>query len=533
LPTNGPAPLLQAVAAVFEGCAELGITADARLQALCALDEHARSSCSALAARLLDSSPKQVLCDSAWSGLYDYHRALAGGYGVALDAPGPADGDPQTHARKTLAACRALYALAKCNMLLRMRYREPAAPTWVTIERLLGALPGRSADSARLALYPDEPGETTLEREYLLAAAFETVPSANLLPAQIHAAELLLRRHAAELRLGDRFDAALMPFAVDPSGDARPRRWIDGLAPRPGLRFFGVGAAHAHVLAERDRAERTRGTPEWLAPTQLSAERYRELLDVLAAHWAPKPPARRERRDAGAGEILVAHDFALIRRLIGFVDLAHAGRSLEYDRFSAYSINGMVRGHNDMQMRAPTEPVPVSQAEALRNLESFERALDRETTAIWRVVDTSESGIGAESMGASALKPGMLIAYRAPDSAQWSLALVRRLNRAANGSLRVGLRKLAGVPKCARLAVNDPRQSASKAAGAPTLHYDAIQLAGEESSLLLPPGVFDATWRYTLTVGHRWDFIRMQRCTECGLDFEQVAYVVVHARQAA
>jgi hypothetical protein len=68
---------------------------------------------------------------------------------------------------------------------------------------------------------------------------------------------------------------------------------------------------------------------------------------------------------------------------------------------------------------------------------------------------------------------------------------------------------------------------------APTLHYDAILLAGEEPSLLLPPGVFDTAWRFTLTVGHRWDFIRMRRCTECGLDFEQIAYTVVHAQQVA
>jgi hypothetical protein len=82
--------------------------------------------------------------------------------------------------------------------------------------------------------------------------------------------------------------------------------------------------------------------------------------------------------------------------------------------------------------------------------------------------------------------------------------------------------------------VNDPRQpgGGAKASG-PALHYDAIKLSGEPSSLLLPPGVFDPSWRYTLTVGHRWDFVRMQRCIECGLDFEQVAFETVKAQQAA
>jgi hypothetical protein len=127
----------------------------------------------------------------------------------------------------------------------------------------------------------------------------------------------------------------------------------------------------------------------------------------------------------------------------------------------------------------------------------------------------------------------MLIAYRNPESAQWQLAAVRRLNRAAEDRLRVGLHKLAGSPRGARVAVNDPRQTSRSMPAAPTLHYDAILLAGEEPSLLLPPGVFDTAWRFTLTVGHRWDFIRMRRCTECGLDFEQIAYTVVHAQQVA
>jgi hypothetical protein len=127
----------------------------------------------------------------------------------------------------------------------------------------------------------------------------------------------------------------------------------------------------------------------------------------------------------------------------------------------------------------------------------------------------------------------MLIAYRNPNSSQWALAAVRRLNRTANDRLRVGMHRLAGLPSGARVAVNDPRQAARSTPSAPTLHYDAIMLAGDEPSLLLPPGVFEPAWRYTLTVGHRWDFIRMRRCTECGLDFEQIAYTIVRAQQVA
>jgi hypothetical protein len=533
LPTV-PDASLKAVVAVFEVAAELGIAPAARLQALCALDELARPGCRALEGRLLDNSPRQVLCEDGWKHLYHYYRALDNGYTAAIDALDAGNTDSATQAQVAVAACRAMHAIAKCHVLLRMSYREPSAASWHRLRHLLEAALTRPAASALLTLYPDEPQQSTLLREYLVAAAFETAPNAKLLPAQMHGVDLLLRRHAGELRLGESFDAAIMPYALDPARDARPMRWLDGLAARPGIRFFGLGQAYTHLLRERERAGCARSTPEWLAPSQLSAERYRELLDALTAQWALEPPARRQRREPAAGEILVAHDLALIRRLIGFGELAGTGRSLEYDRFNAYDINGMVRGHNDMQLRAPAEARTVCAEEALRNLETFERALEPGATELWKIADTSDNGLGIEAMGPMAwVKPGMLIAYRNPESAQWALAAVRRLNRAAEYRLRVGLHKLPGLPSGARVAVNDPRQASRSMPAAPTLHYDAILLAGDEPSLLLPPGVFDPAWRFTLSVGHRWDFIRMRRCTECGLDFEQIAYTVVRAQQVA
>src|SRR5690606_24298397 len=147
--------------------------------------------------------------------------------------------------------------------------------------------------------------------------------------------------------------------------------------------------------------------------------------------------------------------------------------------------------HNDVQLRAPTEAPLVSAEEALRNLESFERALDPGAIEVWKLADTSGNGLGLDAAGhASWTKPGMLIAYRGPDSAQWALAIVRRMNGAADGTFRVGLHKIPGPAISVRVAVNDARHSASRAPAAPTLHYDAIGILGEQPSLLLPPGLF-------------------------------------------
>src|SRR5690606_25185424 len=243
--------------------------------------------------------------------------------------------------------------MAKCNMLMRMRYRESPPGWWPRFERLLGVLRARSQPSALLALYPDDPAETCLAHEYLVALLFEVAPNANFLPGQVHGVDLLLRQHAAEYRMGDAFDRFARPFALDTTGAARPARWLEGLPLRAGLRFFGLGDACVHIRSERDRAAGARAIPDWLAPSQLSAERYREMLERLIASWSIAPPGRRQQRSRAAGDVLVVHEFAEIRRLVGFSELARAGRSLEYDHFSSYAINGLVQSKADPGLRAP------------------------------------------------------------------------------------------------------------------------------------------------------------------------------------
>jgi hypothetical protein len=36
-----------------------------------------------------------------------------------------------------------------------------------------------------------------------------------------------------------------------------------------------------------------------------------------------------------------------------------------------------------------------------------------------------------------------------------------------------------------------------------------------------------------LSTGNRWDFVRMKRCIECGLDFESIEFSMTPAQQAS
>jgi len=534
LPSESPDAALKAVTRVFEASIELGLKPEVRMQALCELDDFVQPSRRELLSSLIENSPKQVLREEGFALLLQHCTAWAAAYEDVLADSKTAGSDRGLQAQRVLAACRALRALSTLDLLLRMRYRDSPPGFWVRVEGICAAAGTRAQLSATLALYQAEAEETSVLREYLSILLFAVAPLTNLLPAQIHAVALVLRRHAEHYRLSDCFDPAAAPFAIEPGSDSAPVRWLEGLPSKPGLRFFGMGAGYGHMLEGRDQAQKNRTVAAWLAPSQISAERYRELLERLAEQWGVKPPARRQRRDAESAELLVAHEFNLIRKLVTLSHLARNGQCTEYDRSGVTLLQGSVPRRCPEAAKPERKAAGVPADEALLNLEALERKLEQDPIETWTLSNSSADGLGVEVVGKGEwVKVGTLIGYRRPESPQWSLAVVRWLRRGADQRLRVGLRKLPGEAFSGRIHMNDPRQRKPRQADAPTLHYDVIELDQAPSCLVLAPGVYDPASRYTLSIGQRWDFLRMQRCIECGLDFEVVEFQVLSAEQAA
>ena len=97
-------------------------------------------------------------------------------------------------------------------------------------------------------------------------------------------------------------------------------------------------------------------------------------------------------------------------------------------------------------LRDPHEISQTMSQEMLANLVSFEKSLDEDATQPWLLTDSSEDGLGAAAVTDCAwVNVGMMIAVRRPESIEWQLALVRRLNKLANNRLSIGLTKLAGT----------------------------------------------------------------------------------------
>ena len=498
------------------------------------LDEFAQRSVAQLWESMLTDGRGQTVVESTWGTLSRYYRAVHAGYWHHLSAiKGAVKLSERDHASAMTDAARALTALAKHMLLLRMRYRSAPQDVWVLLNNLVAWVAKRGNPSVVVEEYRGT-SSTTIERELLTALLIEVAPTANLLPAQMHALDHLLRLYAGFYRISDTYDEQGRPFAYEAARNEAPRRWLMGLPTRTGVRFFGVSGGYVELCNERDRAKSSRAVPDWLAATRCTMEDYQDLLDRLVAVWSLKPPQRRQRREPCAGDVLVAHDWADIRRLVKFSELARSGRSLTYDS-SVLGLNNTIRSH-DSTVRDPNEISQTVSQEMLSNLVSFEKSLDQDATEPWLLTDSSEDGLGAAAVtDCPWVKVGMMVAVRRPESVEWQLALVRRLNKLANNRLSIGMTKLPGVLLSARLrlGVGSIDYTRAIARTDSTVEYDALMLQDKVCTLLLPVGVVDTTWKYTLTANNRQETIKMERLIQRGLNFEHVEMSVVEAMRAA
>lgn len=538
LHSETPERIVRSLADTFDSIPQQPGSASNACRGLEQLDEFAQRHLAELWEKLLTEGRGQTVVDSVWSTLSRYYRAVYTGYWHFLGALDPsAKLSEREHAAAMTDAARAMTALARHMLLLRMHYRSAPQEVWVLLNSLVAWVEKRGNTAVVVEQYPGAGLSTTIEREMLTALLIEVAPTANLLPAQMHALDLLLRLYGGYYRIADAYDEQARPFAYEPARNEAPRRWLMGLKTRAGVRFFGVSGAYVELCNERERAKSARSVPEWLAGTRCTLDDYRDLLDRIVAVWSLRPPQRGQRREPCEGEVLVAHDWGDIRRLVKFSELARSGRSLSYDSNIAYGLNHTIRAHGSSTLRDPHSESLTNSQEMLANLVSFEKSLDPDATEPWVLTDSSEDGLGATAATVCPwVKVGMMIALRRPESVEWQIALVRRLNKLPDNRLSIGLAKLSGTLYSARLRLGVGSVDYSRSIGRTdaAVEYDALMLEEDEGcSLLLPVGVVDTTWKYTLTAHSRQETVKMERTIQRGLNFEHVQMTVVETARAA
>ena len=536
LETETPERALRSLAGLFSTIPRQPDAAPGACRGLEQLDEFAQKPAAQLWESLLTDGRGQTVVESNWETLSRYYRGVYAAYWHHLSSINASIKlSERDHAAAMTNAARTMTALAKYMLLLRMRYRSAPQEVWALLNELVAWVAKRGNAGGVVRQYPDGAAGTTIEREMLIALLVEVAPTANLLPAQMHALYLLLKRHADHYRVADTYDEQGRPFAYESGRNEAPRRWLMGVPSRTGVRFFGVSGAYVELCNERDRVKAAHGAPDWLKETRCTIDDYRDLLDRLVSVWSLKPPQRRQRREPCAGEILVAHDWTDIRRLVKFGELARAGRSVGYDN-NVLGINNTIKAHTGSTLNDPNEISQTVSQEMLANLVAFEKSLDQDATEPWLMTDSSEDGLGAAAVSDCPwVKVGMMVAIRRPETIEWQLMLVRRLNKLGNNRLSIGLTKLPGTLLCARLRLGvgavDYGRSITRNESA--VEYDALMLQDTVNTLLLPVGVVDTTWKYTLTANRRQDTIKMERLIRRGLNFDHVEIAVVETVRAA
>jgi hypothetical protein len=532
---EAPEPAVKALANQIENLSRKVLATPNGCRALKQLDEFAQRPATELWDSLLADSRGRSVSETAWSTLTHYYRVVRMGYRHCLENYSASEKiSKRDLSDATIIACRAMMALARSMLLLRTRYYNPTPEIWSQISNLVDWTEQRGIATTQALPYPGTVLDTTVERELLTALLIQVAPTGNLLPGQIYALDRLLRIYVSYYRFSDSYDEQARPFAYEPASTTAPQRWLKGMKERPGFRFFGAGGAYVELCNARDQADATRSLPDWLGSIHCSSEDYRELLDRLVAQWSTQPPRRRQRRDICDGEILVAHDWGDIRLLVRFSELARSGRSFSYDTTNIYRISGSLQSSSSDMLRDPRSEQTFDTEEALRNLITFEDSIDHQASERWILNDTSEAGLGATAASIPAwVRVGMVVAFRHSDGIDWQFAMVRRMNCAEDGRLTIGMTRISGAVRSARLRVS-PGAIDRKASGTdPTIVYDALMLGEGVSTLLLPIGAFDQSWKYTLSCGDQKSVVKMQRPLERGLNFERIEIAPLEAARAA
>jgi len=520
-----PAQALDEIGYRFASIAGAGPDSAACRRALLRLDDAAQAPQSELWQNVSSDGLGALILGSSWRALADFLRNVSCGYRNCLEQlPAPADLDDSELQDTLLMVNRAIAALASHNALARIRYREPNSAHWADIHALFARALQYGVAHCPVKLYPGMAHQTTAEREYVGALLFAVAPTGNLVPAQTHCLHLLLRHFNEHYHFADSYSPET-PYYVDPIRNKPPQRWLVGLGPRPGLRFFGFGGARNALAVLREAARASTKRPQWVEQSRIDIAAYRALLDTLYEHWSDHPPQRRGRRERRIAGIIVTHGFASVHRVIARSKLSKRDKLVEYAKYSAHQpLNFIASRFGSVRDDVPPPDLLPEPSAGPRERRS---GGDRGIIERWSVVDVSSGGVGALAENHRGwLRVGMLVGFRYHNSTDWQIATVRRLRCTPQSKLTVGLECQGELMGCALLRFEDALDTdvwLSAGIGRDPL-ADAILVGGERRTLVVAAGTYAPERVCVMKFGERRQTIRFDELVERGLDFERISY---------
>ncbi len=406
-----------------------GFRPERRWQLAAQLDEAAQPRLRKLAREYLSAGrPSRFHEAKMWGRLHDYYRQAADAYVACVDAA--MKGWDPGKSVLPLVLVRALRSLAQQIKWQQLRYGPIDAARWGTLNRLYAFAEQRGVAEADASVYPGLPGDSTPRREFLRAAVFACSAPDCLLPAASELAERLVAELAPQFALRNA-PARELPYWTDLELAMAPQRATQPRPVTPGLRCFGPGGAARALDALIERIDVTGQLPAGL---NLGAAHgpatVLEVMQHLAALWAPGLPERKNVRHSVKSRLTVAHGFE------GVLDALGGADTLAFDRHADES---------------------------------------------WVVENVSAGGFGAlvPQMRGEWLRVGTLLAMQPEGGANWVVGAVRRVNRVSEQETRVGIQTLSKAPAVCKFRLPGVGSQ-----------YGIVLEGGEQASIALSAGVY-------------------------------------------
>ncbi len=493
-----------------------------QLQALIALDGHARLVCDRLLERYVDGDAQLRLLDrKVMVAAIRLCQSMALGFEYFLGACGRPEGEPAS-------ACAAvivhLFYHRQVEFLLRFfRFKKRNAEQWLALH-----------DTYRFAL------ERGLHRQPVRMTAGA---SAMRTPEQQYIQILLL-----EVMNGGQFSPREALWAYNWFA-----RWCTGLAldPTPPSRVGDMEANGFEINLSGSEgptrpAAAVTGHCLYFDPAVLQ-ERIDDELAALAAA-DPAAAARRPARE-GQRALLIKLKVLFARTPTRAVRRGER----ESEGLTVQTVVGLPAIVRVLREAVPTRPEPRRPSAALNEATIGAMDAPTRTPALtawgaghfgsndapqnWQIKDRSDSGcrMRGKTADLNRVIPGSLIACRAAENAPWSIGTVRRLRRLMVDHVEIGVEYMGSNPRFVKMvADHHPDASVDGLLAAGLKCFGALYMPPSErfpvmpiKTLLLPAREFRADGRMTLLASNAVYALRLNEPIQRQFEFVWTSFTIV------
>jgi hypothetical protein len=429
--------------------------------------------------------PQKFQENKLWNGVFGYWRQLENAYILCVrEYDSGFAGITSIGVSLPVIMARALRALAQQLKWALFRYGPVEPRIWAEIAGLYRLAEQKGVADGVIAIYADERGRTTLQREFLKAVML-SASSLNGLPlVRQEIAERAVAHFAGAFRLSTRPEGCTHCF--DLALPNPPVRLFKGAGPTETMRYFGAGEKLAGL--EQLTAQISSGTlpADFDLGASYEPELVARVLKHLAQTWSLTPPVRGAERRQTAGSATVVPG---LKKILSTLDPSASGNI-------------------DLGQQPSAET--------------------------WIVDNVSDGGFGAIIPAGKSewAKVGALVGLKGETSKFWANGLIRRITIDEHQQRRVGIQLLTKAAIPLKLSVADSMTSLDfNLSTEPGVLLAEAPDAEGEVGVLVCKGVLNGVFkeRDKLELKFRDETLRLilSKIVEAGEDFDWAKFKIL------